>query len=289
MDSSELFGSPSPSKPPRSGNRPPPSERSKTPTAASNQNNSRFDTEEVREAALRRELEGVRNINEVIEGVLGTLERAKGNMGVCCHSLTLPIPFFRSFPLADISLQTVSKTVENASTLLNTWTRILSQTEHNQRLLLNPNWKGATQDVADMEAEALAKQQEAERRAAELERRREEARRKAEEEERKRMAGPSTSSARPGSRVGGVGSSARGGISRRGSTSIGTTRGVAGSSTSRGIPRGRVYSSGYGRQTPATTDESSSIATSRSVSSIGRGFGSTRGTRGTRGASGGTR
>jgi hypothetical protein len=52
--------------------------RSRTPT---NQN-SRFDVEESREAALRKELEGVRKINEVIEGVIGTLERAKGNMGV---------------------------------------------------------------------------------------------------------------------------------------------------------------------------------------------------------------
>jgi hypothetical protein len=53
--------------------------RSKTPT---NQG-SRFDTDEAREAALRKELDGVRKINEVIEGVIGTLERAKGNMGVC--------------------------------------------------------------------------------------------------------------------------------------------------------------------------------------------------------------
>jgi hypothetical protein len=58
-------------------------DRTKTPTT--NQG-SRYDAEEAREArdaALRRELEGVRNINEVIEGVIGTLERAKGNMGVC--------------------------------------------------------------------------------------------------------------------------------------------------------------------------------------------------------------
>jgi hypothetical protein len=47
--------------------------------------NSRFDTDESREAALLRELEGVRKINEVIEGVIGTLERAKGNMGVSRH------------------------------------------------------------------------------------------------------------------------------------------------------------------------------------------------------------
>jgi hypothetical protein len=34
------------------------------------------------EAALRRELDGVRHINEVIEGVIQTLERAGGNMDV---------------------------------------------------------------------------------------------------------------------------------------------------------------------------------------------------------------
>lgn len=51
-------------------------------TPSNNQGGSRFGAAEAREAALRRELEGVRNINEVIEGVLGTLERAKGNMGV---------------------------------------------------------------------------------------------------------------------------------------------------------------------------------------------------------------
>ncbi len=52
------------------------------PKVAANPN-SRFDTDESREAALLKELEGVRKINEVIEGVIGTLERAKGNMGVC--------------------------------------------------------------------------------------------------------------------------------------------------------------------------------------------------------------
>ncbi|KAK4190781.1 DASH complex subunit Duo1-domain-containing protein [Podospora australis] len=197
---------------------------------------SRFDTDEAREGALQRELEGVRNINAVIEGVIGTLERAKGNMG------------------------TVSKTVDNASTLLNTWTRILSQTEHNQRLILNPNWNGASQDLQDIENEALQKQQEAERRAAELERRREEARRKAEEEERKRQAGTSTAT-----------SSTRGGISR------GIARGrVRGSSLS---SRGGVTLSGYGQK--SSTTGSSSTASSRGTSGIGRGgFGYTRGTRG---------
>lgn len=35
-----------------------------------------------REAALRHELIGIRNINQVIEGISGSSERAKGNMEV---------------------------------------------------------------------------------------------------------------------------------------------------------------------------------------------------------------
>lgn len=228
-DNEELFASPSEG---RAAGRAPQSQqqqqqqlpdRTKTPT---NQN-SRYDAEEAqeaREAALRRELEGVRNINQVIEGVIRTLEIAKGNMG------------------------TVSKTVENASTLLNTWTRILSQTEHNQRLILNPNWKGATQDMVEAENEALRKQQEAERRAAELERRREEARRKAEEEERQKMVAPSTR-----------------GTSTRGSR-VGRGRGLV-----------RGTSSGYGSSSYNTDTTSSSIGSGRGLSGIGRGFGSARG------------
>jgi len=80
QESSDLFASPSErTAAGRAPHQLP--DRTKTPT---NQN-SRYDAEEAqeaREAALRRELEGVRNINEVIEGVIGTLERAKGNMGV---------------------------------------------------------------------------------------------------------------------------------------------------------------------------------------------------------------
>lgn len=43
-------------------------------------------TDEEREEALRAELEGVQNINTVIEGVLGSLERAKENMEACCNA-----------------------------------------------------------------------------------------------------------------------------------------------------------------------------------------------------------
>ncbi|KAH6616980.1 DASH complex subunit Duo1-domain-containing protein [Chaetomium tenue] len=230
--------------------------RSKTPT---NQN-SRFDTDESREAALQKELDGVRKINEVIEGVIGTLERAKGNMGVCWitgHSVCMHA--LTSF----LAIQTVSKTVDNASTLLNTWTRILSQTEHNQRLLLNPEWKGSTQDVADMEHEALSKQQEAERRAAEAEQRREEIQRRAEEEERRRAAGTPSSLSRGVSR----------GVTR--GRVRGATRGVTRGAT-RGVTRGAAASSSSTAYGADTT--SSSVASSRNTSGIGRGgFGYTRG------------
>ena len=42
-----------------------------------------FDRQEAREAALRNELQTVRNINQVIESLLSSLDRAKGNMDVC--------------------------------------------------------------------------------------------------------------------------------------------------------------------------------------------------------------
>lgn len=41
-----------------------------------------FDRQEAREAALHNELQSVRNINEVLEGLLGSIDRAKGNMEV---------------------------------------------------------------------------------------------------------------------------------------------------------------------------------------------------------------
>jgi sRNA-binding protein len=87
-------------------------------------------------------------------------------------------------------MQTVSKTVQNASTLLQTWTRILSQTEHNQRLILNPQWQGASQDLSAIEEEEVYRQQAAERRAAEEQARRDAANRRAEEEQRRAEAAP---------------------------------------------------------------------------------------------------
>ncbi|KAH8598848.1 DASH complex subunit Duo1-domain-containing protein [Bisporella sp. PMI_857] len=185
---------------------------------------SKYDAEQAREAALRRELESVKSINGVIEGVISSLEAARGNM------------------------DTVSQTVNSSSTLLNTWIRILSQTEHNQRLILNPNWQGASQDVADIENDAIMRAQAAERKAAEEERRREEARQRAEEEERQRQA-------------------------------TGTVRGVRG--RGRGRSRGRgvgggISGTGYVASGPSTGGRGIS-QTGRSGSGIGRGIGTTRG------------
>ncbi|CAI6340105.1 unnamed protein product [Periconia digitata] len=180
---------------------------------------SHYTTEEAREAALRRELESVRNVNKVIEGVVESLEKAKNNM------------------------DTVSHTVHNASTLLQTWTRILSQTEHNQRLILNPQWQGATQDLADIQDEEAQRQHAAERRAAEEERRKEAAARKAEEDRRKAEAASKTGTrgrGRGSVRTRGVPSSGYG-VSRQtgqGVNRSGSTRGRPASGIGRGL-RGR--------------------------------------------------
>lgn len=46
---------------------------------------SHYTTEEAREAALRKELDSVRNVNKVIEGVVESLQKAKNNMDVSMH------------------------------------------------------------------------------------------------------------------------------------------------------------------------------------------------------------
>ncbi|KAF7188692.1 DASH complex subunit duo1 [Pseudocercospora fuligena] len=186
---------------------------------------SKQDVEEARNAQLRAELEKVREVNKVIEGVTASLTKAKANM------------------------ETVHKTVNNASTLLATWTRILGQTEHNQRVILNPNFQGASQDLEDIENDEIRRQHEAERKVLEEQRRREEAQRKAEEEERRKAAAVAT-----GTR----------GVSR--------TRSVRGTSSStRGY--GRVDSqAGRGRGTAGTRGTAASRASS-TARGRGRGLG----------------
>ncbi|XRM48507.1 hypothetical protein ABZX51_011423 [Aspergillus tubingensis] len=192
-----------------------------------------FDRQEAREAALRSELESVRKINQVIEGLLGSLDCAKENMG------------------------TVSRTIDSASTLLQTWTRILSQTEHNQRLILNPNWQGAVQDVADMENEEILRQQAAERRERELQQQREAAARKAEEDQRKRALAAGTRTTR--------GTTTRGRVVRSG---LGRTPSTSYSGTSSSTTR---------TTTSSTSKPSTTSTTRRPVSGIARGTGIARG------------
>lgn len=54
---------------------------------------SRYTTEEARDEALRRELEQVRGVNKVIEDVIESLEKAKGNMHVSTRRCQLRGPF----------------------------------------------------------------------------------------------------------------------------------------------------------------------------------------------------
>jgi len=187
---------------------------------------SHHNASEERDAQLRAELERVREVNRVIEGVTFSLEKAKENMG------------------------TVHNTVNSASTLLATWTRILSQTEHNQRLILNPTWQGASQDLEDTENEEVRRQAEAERRVAEDQRRREEAQRKAEEDERRRAVQESKPAGRGGvsrtrSTRGGVSGTARGYVGVGGQTGRG--RGSTGTTRGSGIGRGTSVTRGRGR------------------------------------------
>jgi hypothetical protein len=192
-----------------------PTPSSNTPTAQrapAQRTQSKQDVEEARDAQLRAELEKVREVNRVIEGVTASLSKAKNNM------------------------ENVHRTVHNASTLLGTWTRILSQTEHNQRVILNPNFQGASQDLEDLESEDARRQQEVERRAYEDQRRREETQRRAEEEERKKAAAEATRT--------------RAGLGRSRGTR-GTSSSTRGQAARGGTTAGTRSTSGYGRVSSA--------------------------------------
>ncbi|OJJ51488.1 hypothetical protein ASPZODRAFT_156359 [Penicilliopsis zonata CBS 506.65] len=242
-DTEELWNSPS-QRHKKQSHRAPREERLASPARGrSPDGETLFDQQEAREVALRNELQSVRNINQVIEGLLDSLDRAKGNM------------------------DTVSRTVQSASTLLNTWTRILSQTEHNQRLILNPDWQGAAQDITDMEQEAIQKQQEAERRELELQQRREAAARKAEEDERRRRVQASSTGVKSTRGI------ARG---RARPTSVGRTPSVSYSTTSSSGTRVPNRSMTATTAT-TTTSAAGTTASRRPASGIARGTGIARG------------
>ncbi|KAL9598375.1 MAG: hypothetical protein Q9219_004537 [cf. Caloplaca sp. 3 TL-2023] len=216
-----LFASPS-----RPHYRKPNSSESQEPTEPQSckTEHREVDDEEPREAILRKELAGIRTINQVFEGAIESLEHAGKNM------------------------DTVSRTVTDASALLHTWTRILSQTEHNQRLILDPSWRGATQDITEIENEVILRRQEKARQELEESHKRDARARKAEEEEERK-------------RVEHIGMK-----TPRGSRSRGRV-------TSRGRSSGRT--AGYGTLSAPLKDSSSKAA--RAGSSIGRGWNGHRG------------
>lgn len=82
----DIWASPTPDKPVRSQSveRPRTPKTPKTPKTPTRAASPTYD----HEAALRKELEGVKNVNRAIEGVIGTLERAQANMGVRRYMLS---------------------------------------------------------------------------------------------------------------------------------------------------------------------------------------------------------
>jgi hypothetical protein len=74
-DNEDLFASPS-----RASKSTQKSKQTEAPPQRNGE--SKYDTEQARESLLQRELESVRSINDVIEGVVNSLESAKGNMDV---------------------------------------------------------------------------------------------------------------------------------------------------------------------------------------------------------------
>lgn len=81
-DTEDLWNSPSKRRSKTLKQKVPEEDRSTPEPRHSHDGETLFDREETREAALRNELQTVRNINQVIEDLLDSLDRAKGNMQV---------------------------------------------------------------------------------------------------------------------------------------------------------------------------------------------------------------
>lgn len=76
MDQSDIFADDSE----MNYDSPPPS--TNKPRETPGPKDSRFQDDEAHEVALKQELESIRKINRVVEGVVDSLEKAKGNMEV---------------------------------------------------------------------------------------------------------------------------------------------------------------------------------------------------------------
>lgn len=82
-DPEDLFASPSIAPKSTHKRNPGAGDTRSAPAQPQRSGESKYDAAQAREASLQKELEGVRSINEVIEGVISSLETAKGNMDVC--------------------------------------------------------------------------------------------------------------------------------------------------------------------------------------------------------------
>ena len=69
------------------------------------------------------------------------------------------------------NLKTLQTTISSSAVLLETWTRILSQAEHNARLIADPNWEGSSEDAILAEREEAERNAKAEREREEREQR----------------------------------------------------------------------------------------------------------------------
>lgn len=170
-----------------------------------------------RDKSLRAELAQLKQMNTTIESLNQTLSTAR------------------------VNLATMQTNMTAAKSLLKTWTRILSQAEHNQRLILNPEWPGATQDLHDIETEDAKRQEEAQQKIEAEARRREEAQRKLESDARRRE-----DSERSRGRGLGRTRSTRGSVLGSGAS----TRGAAQGTSGRGTANTRRATSGIARGVP---------------------------------------
>jgi hypothetical protein len=116
--------------------------------------------EEDRQQLLQAELDQIRQTNDVIEGMIESIEKTSSHLDV------------------------VLTTTQNVDKLLDMWTRILSQTEHTQRLLFNHSWQGLARDdeLHEQRQEMLQRKLEVERQELERKKKLEEQRLKKEQE-----------------------------------------------------------------------------------------------------------
>ncbi|KAL1408439.1 hypothetical protein Q8F55_005251 [Vanrija albida] len=177
-----------------------------------------------RDERLRASLAELRAMNGVFDGFLTSLENAKA------HN------------------ERLATRVNETRTLLDTYVRLVGQTHHTQRLLLNPKWTGAAGDAAALAAAEAARIAAAEEAARVAEEERAAAQRRAEEEEeaaRRAEAAKAASRGAPRGR----------GIARG--------RGVARGASASGIPSRTVRptSAGSGLRRPASGAPASAVST----------------------------